>query len=91
MKQIYRFEQHTPLALNENMLRRELERRKLQWQTALSAFAGILLQTAVALFGYAAVDWYPWVSVICFTYVIVSVTGGGVVAVVYSRKGGIIP
>ena len=89
MKQIYNFEQHKPPVLNENMLRAELERRKLRWQTALLALAGILLQVVVVLFGYSAIDWYPWISAICFGYVIISTTGCGVIAVTYSRKGGI--
>ena len=89
MKQIYNFEQQKPPVLNENMLRAELERRRLRWQTALLALAGILLQVVAVLFGYSAIDWYPWISAICFAYVIVSTTGCGVIAVVYSRKGGI--
>lgn len=89
MKQIYDFERYAPPVLNENVLRREMERRKLKWQTTLFALAGILVQIVAVLFGYAAVDWYPWLSGICFGYVIVSMTGGAVVAVVYSRKGGI--
>ena len=89
MNQIYNFEQHKPPVLNENMLRAELERRRLRWQTALLALAGILLQVVIALFGYSAIDWYPWVSAICFGYVIISTTGCGVIAVTYSRKGGI--
>lgn len=89
MKQIYNFEQHKPPMVNENMLRAELERRRLRWQTALLALAGILLQIVVALFGYSAIDWYPWLSAVCFGYVIISTTGCGVIAVAYSRKGGI--
>lgn len=89
MKQIYNFEQHKPPVLNENMLRAELERRRLRWQTALLALAGILLQVAIVLFGYSAIDWYPWISAICFGYVIITTTGCGVIAVTYSRKGGI--
>ena len=91
MKQIYNFEQHKPPVLNENMLRAELERRRLRWQTALLALAGILLQVVIVLFGYSAIDWYPWISAICFGYVIISTTGCGVIAVAYSRKGGITP
>lgn len=90
MKQIYNFEQHTPPVLNENIIRSEIERRKLQWQTTLLVLAGILIQVVVALFGYSAVDWYPWISVFCFVYIVISTTGCGVVAVAYSRKGGII-
>lgn len=89
MKQIYNFEQHKPPMVNENMLRAELERRRLRWQTALLALAGILLQIVVALFGCSAIDWYPWLSAVCFGYVIISTTGCGVIAVAYSRKGGI--
>lgn len=88
MKQIYNFEQQKPPVLNENMLRAELERRRLRWQTALLALAGILLQVVAVLFGYSAIDWYPWISAICFGYVIISTTGCGVIAVAYSRKGG---
>lgn len=89
MKQIYNFERHNPPVLNENMLRAELERRRLRWQTALLALAGILLQVVIVLFGYSAIDWYPWISAICFGYVIITTTGCGVIAVTYSRKGGI--
>lgn len=89
MNQIYNFEQHKPPVLNENMLRAELEQRRLSWQTALLALAGILLQIVIALFGYSAIDWYPWISAICFSYVIISTTGCGVIAVTYSHKGGI--
>ena len=89
MKQIYYFEQHNPPVLNENMIRSEIERRKLHWQTALSVLAGILLQVVVALFGYSAIDWYPWISIVCFGSIVVSTTGYGIIAVAYSRKGGI--
>ena len=88
MRQIYDFERHDPPALNENMLRAELERRKLRRQTALLAVAGLLLQAAVALLGYSALDWYPWLAALCFCHVIVSTTGCGVIAVTYSRTGG---
>lgn len=88
MKQVYNFEQHNPPVLNESMLRAEMERRKLHWQTALLAVAGLLLQVVIVLFGYSAIDWYPWASAICFGYVIVSTTGFGVVAIAYSQKGG---
>lgn len=88
MRQIYHFERHDPPVLNENLLRAELERRKRHRQTALLAVAGMLLQAAIALLGYSAVDWYPWLSAICFGHVIVSTTGCGVIAVAYSRTGG---
>ncbi len=88
MKQIYNFEQHNPPVLSENMLRTELERRRLRWQTALLAVAGLLLQIVVILFGYSAINWYPWISALCFGYAVISTAGCGVVAITYSRKGG---
>lgn len=88
MRQIYDFKRHDPPALNENMLRAEAERRRRQRQAALLAVAGLLLQAAIALFGYSAIDWYPWLSALCFGHVIVGATGCGVIAVAYSRTGG---
>lgn len=88
MKQIYDFEQHTPPALNEQMLRAELERRKLRMQTIIAVLAGFLLMVAAALLGYSAIDWYPILSLLCFGYVVIAATGAGVIAIVYSHQGG---
>lgn len=88
MKQIYDFERHGPPALDGRALSRLMERRRLRTETALLALAGLLLQAAVALFGYSAMEWYPVASAVCFGYVIISATGFGVCAVVYARKGG---
>lgn len=88
MKQIYDFEQRTPPILNEQILRAKLERRKLQNQTAIAVLAGFLLMIAAVLLGYSAIDWYPILSWICFGYILTAATGGGVIAIIYSRKGG---
>ncbi len=88
MKQIYDFEQRTPPVLNEQMLRAELERRKLRIQTAVAVLAGFLVMKAAVLLGYSAIDWYPVLSLLCFGYIMIAATGGGVIAIVYSRKGG---
>ena len=81
MKQIYHFEQHNPPVLNENMLRAEAEKRKLNRQTALLSLAGILFQFAIVLLGYSAIDWYPWITALCFGYAIISTTGCSIIAV----------
>ena len=88
MKQIYNFEQHQPPVLNENMLRAEVERRRLRWQTALIAVAGILMQIVLVALGIFVQYDYPIMTVICFGYVVLSTTGGSVLAVVCTRKGG---
>lgn len=88
MKQIYNFEQHTPPVLNENMLRAEVERRKVKAQTMVLAVAALLMQIAVLIFGAAIMKMYPWLTVLCLGYVVISTSGAGVVAVVYTKKGG---
>lgn len=88
MKQIYDFEQNKPPVLNENMIRAELEKRKLRWQTALLAVAAFLLQIVMILLGLVTSVDYPWIAVGCFGYVVFSITGSSVIAIVYSRKGG---
>ena len=88
MKQIYDFEQYQPPVLNENMLRAEMERRRLRWQTALIAVAGILMQVVLVALGLFVQFDYPVITVICFGYVVMSTTGGSVLAVVCTRKGG---
>lgn len=88
MKQIYDFEKRTPPVLNEQMLLAELERRKLRIQTTIAVLAGFLLMVAAVLLGYSAIDWYPVLSLLCFGYIITAATGGSVIAIVYSCKGG---
>lgn len=88
MKQIYDFEQHQPPVLNENMLRAEVERRRLCWQTALIAVAGILMQVVLVVLGLFVQYDYPIMTAFCFGYVVLSTTGGSVLAVVCTRKGG---
>lgn len=88
MKQIYDFEQHQPPVLNENMLRAEMERRRLRWQTALIAVAGILMQVVLVVLGLFVQYDYPIMTAIYFGYVVLSTTGGSVLAVVCTRKGG---
>ena len=89
MNQIYNFEQHKPPVLNENMLRAELERRRLRWQTTLIAVAGILVQILLILLGFITMNEYPIITVVCLIYVVISITGSSVLAIVYTRKGGL--
>ena len=89
MNQIYNFEQHKPPVLNENMLRAELERRRLRWQTVLIAVAGILIQVLLILVGFVTKNEYPIITVVCLIYVVISITGSSVLAIVYTRKGGL--
>ena len=89
MKQIYNFEQESPPSLNENMLRAEAEKRKLRLQTSLVAVSGILLLAVVVLLGLFVYGSYPYLALLCFLYALVSATGGSVMAVVFTQKGGL--
>lgn len=90
MRQIYDFEQYNPPVLNENMLRRELEKRQLRRQLILLAVAAVLSQAVMIMLGILTREIQPLISSICFGYVAVSVAGSAVIAVVYSYrdKGG---
>ena len=88
MKQIYNFEQTQPPVLNERTIRLQMEKRRLRFQTALVAFAAILLLVAVTLFGFFVYETYPWITLFCFFYALFSVTSCSVLAIVFTRKGG---
>lgn len=77
------------IVLNENMLRAEVERRRLRWQTALIAAAGILMQVVLVVLGMFVRYDYLVITAICMSYVVLSTTGGGILAVVCTRKGGL--
>ena len=88
MKQIYNFEQVQPPVLNENMIRKEIENRRLRLQTVMLALAGILLLIVIILLGFFVYKNNPWITLCCFIYVMISSTGSGIMAVVFTRKGG---
>ena len=88
MKQIYNFEQTQPPVLNENMIREEIKKRRVRLQTALLALSAILLLLTMITLGLFAYETYPLIALFCFLYALVSATGGSVLAVVFTRKGG---
>ena len=88
--QIYDFEKNSPPILNERMIEREIEKKRLQRQTALVALAGILIGVVMVMLGFMLFKDYKWLSIICFAYVIISAAGSGVMAVVFNRKGGLL-
>ena len=90
MKQIYDFEQYNPPALNERIIRKKIEKKKLRLQTVLIALAGILIQIIIAIFGFEAMEEYPIITVFCCLYVLLSTAGESILAVVYTQKGGMI-
>lgn len=88
MKQIYNFESSAPPILTEAMLRRERRKRCSRIQIILLALAGVLSQIAVVLFGYSALNWFPWMTMLSSLYILSSAVGGSVIAILYTKKGG---
>ncbi len=89
MKQTDYFEGFNPPALNEAMLRRELERREARRRTVLLALAGAMLQIAAVLFAVLARRQYPLLSLAVVCLAILSTAAGVAAVIVYAQRGGI--
>lgn len=89
MKQIYDFEQHHPPVLNESILRTKLEQRRLRWQAAWIAFAGLLMQGVLVLLGLSVAKEFSVVTYLCGFYVFFSAIGGSILAIVYTEREGL--
>ena len=88
MKQIYDFDLREPPLLNERSLRQKLEKRRLHFQTALLALSAVLIQGALLLLARIASSSYPLVAALCLGHVLTSAAGSGVIALIYTHKGG---
>lgn len=88
MKQTCDFERFDPPVLNEQMLRRELERRERRRQTVLLAAAGALLEALLVLLGLLCWDAAPVLTVGFICFAAVSTAGSGAIAIVFTQKGG---
>ncbi len=88
MKQIYNFEAKQPPVVNESMLKAELAKRQLRRQTTMAAIAGILTQIVFLLFAFLLAETSPLLAVCCVIYVILSATGGTVVAIFMNSRVG---
>lgn len=42
------------------------------------------------MLGFLVLEDYPWITALCLAYVLFSATGGSVLAVVVTKKGGVI-
>lgn len=90
MKQIYSFENANPPYLNEQFLRKGIERRKLQRQTILLTVASVLYQMVVLLFGILMWEIQPVVAFVSILYVLTATLSGSVVMIAFTKKRRII-
>lgn len=88
MKQIYNFESKNPPILNESMLRAELHKRQLHCQTTITAIAGILTQIVVLLAAFFLAEYSVFLAIGCVIYVVLSATGGTIVAIFMNSTAG---
>lgn len=88
MKQSCDFERFDPPVVTEKMLRRELERRERRRQTVLLAAAGALLEALLVLLGLLCWNAAPVLTAGFICFAIVSAAGSGVIAIVFTQKGG---
>ena len=88
MKQTFDFERFTPPVLNENILRRELEKRTERRRTILLTIAGALFEVVFILLGLLCWNTTPALTLVGIGLAVASMMGSGVIAIVYTQKGG---
>jgi hypothetical protein len=88
VKQTFDFEQFDPPILNENILRRELEKRAERRRTVLLTVAGALFEAVFILLGLLCWNTAPALTLIGIGLSVASMMGSGVIAIVYTQKGG---
>ena len=88
MKQTFDFERFTPPVLNENILRRGLEKRTERRHTVLLAVAGALFEGEFILLGLLCWNTTPALTLVGIGLAVASMMGSGVIAIVYTQKGG---
>lgn len=86
MKQIYNFDKGAPPMINESMIRAEIERRQLQRETSLLSIASLLILGCLFLAALQLYETIPLLSFACAAYICIAVTGGSVIALVYTQK-----
>ena len=88
MKQTFDFERFSPPVLNENILRRELEKRAERRHTVLLVVAGALFEAVFILLGLLCWNTAPALTLVGIGLSVASMMGSGVIAIVYTQKGG---
>ena len=89
MNTIYTFDEHTPPALTERMLRDELARRTLRRQTRLLRIASLLVSLCFLLCGVLLISEYTVLAIACFAFVVLSLAGNGIISFVFYKTGAV--
>jgi hypothetical protein len=86
VNRIYNFEAKEPPFLNEKMLREKMKRRKTRIMSVLLACAGFLSQLCILIIGLITLENFPILSFFCFLYLVVALSGGCAVLIVFNRE-----
>lgn len=85
MKQIYNFEPKLPPVINEKKLQAEMERRRLQRETAALAVSSLLMLFCLFLISIQLYPIVPVLAAACVIYICTAITGGGIIILVFIR------
>jgi len=85
MRPIYDFQRAEPPVLTEARLRETLEKRRARREAGLVILAAILCQLCLLVLARALYAAQPMLALVCMGYVCLSISGAGVLALVYTR------
>lgn len=86
MKNIYDFTRFCPPIVTGKSLRAETERRKLRKQTVLLTLAALLIEMCLLLSALVLFLDNSALAILCSAYFVISLTGGGVLTIVFIQK-----
>ena len=86
MRQIYHFEDKIPPAVNEQMLRQELEKRRAKKAAILLVIGSFFIMISILLIALPLYETNPLFSTVCLLYVCVSIAGSLVIVIAFTLK-----
>lgn len=86
MHSIFDFEGYEPPRLSEAMLKRTLEKKRLERQAALLAVASGFLYLFFALLAILLSPLSLTLSLVLVAFIFISLSGGGLISVIFYKK-----
>ena len=86
MNPTFDFEARRPPVLTERMLREEADRRRVHRQTLILTLAALATQVILVVLGLILAPIQPMATLICLGYVCLSVSGGGLAALIFQKE-----
>ena len=86
MTRFYDFDGHRPPVLTEESLRAEADRRKIRRQTLILTLAALATQVLLVVLGLVLAPTRPLAALACLGYVCLSVSGGGLAALMFQKE-----